>query len=120
MVPSFQEVDRRDDEGFRIAQNRPFSFFLRNLSSRKHRALAGGLLKRGSCFGCLSLAALCALVLRFFVRQGLFLFDCERKWERGFGSAAGRYFRDFGQRITVVADDDLSHIVVHDPVVRVK
>ena len=72
MVPSFQEVDRRDDEGFRIAQNRPFSFFLRNLSSRKHRALAGGLLKRGSCFGCLSLAALCALVLR----GSLFDKDC--------------------------------------------
>jgi hypothetical protein len=51
--------------------------------------------------------------------QGLPLFDCERKRGRGFGSGAGRYFQDFGQRITVVADDDLSHIVVHDPVVLV-
>jgi hypothetical protein len=38
----------------------------------------------------------------------------------GFCSVAVRYFRDFGQRIAVVANDDFSHVVVHDTVVVIK
>jgi hypothetical protein len=33
------------------------------------------------------------------------------------GSVASRDFWDFDQRITVVADDDLSHIMIRNPVV---
>jgi hypothetical protein len=38
----------------------------------------------------------------------------------GFCSVAVCYFRDFGQRIAVVANDDFSHVVVHDTVVVIK
>lgn len=40
--------------------------------------------------------------------------------ERGFGSVAVRYFRDFGQRIAVVASDDFSHVVVDDTIVVIR
>ena len=46
--------------------------------------------------------------------------DSEENNEKGGGLVAGCDFRALGQRIAIILDDDLSHVVVHNPVVLVR
>jgi hypothetical protein len=59
------------------------------------------------------------LLVRGSVFSKYCVVDSEENNERGGGLVAGCDFRALGQRIAIILDDDLSHVVVHNPVVVV-